>query len=130
MALLDWKEDYFIGIKSLDFEHRDLFERINDLYDSCAREGPADVSECAGRLHSRLAAHFALEEKTMREMKNPNYAAHKAEHDRFLDEVTEAVATLGAGPEEADMDALAVLVRDWIVEHITTYDRDLDERGH
>ena len=130
MALLNWKDEYLIGIRALDFEHQDLFERINDLYESCARGEPhADVGECLGRLHSRLAAHFALEEKTMREMKNPTYPAHKAEHDRFLEEVTENLATLDTGSDDTRLDELAMRVKEWIVDHITTYDRSLDERG-
>ncbi len=128
MTLLDWKNEYALGIAPLDFEHKDLFERINDLYDSCARSGDsANVSDCLGRLHARLSAHFALEEKTMREAKNPHYAAHKAEHDRFLDEITGAVASFGTGEGPKDIDAFARQVRDWIVGHITTFDRQLIE---
>jgi len=130
MALLDWKDEYALGILPLDFEHQDLFERINDLYDSCARTGdPANVSDCLGRLHARLSAHFALEEKTMREAKNPHYPEHKAEHDRFLDEVTDAVATFGTAAGREDIDAFAQKVRDWLVEHITTFDRQLVDSG-
>jgi len=129
MTLLDWKDEYALGIRPLDFEHRDLFERINDLYDSCARnDEPDNVYDCLGHLHARLSAHFALEEKVMREAKNPHYAAHKAEHDRFLDEVTEAVATFGTGAGEKNIDTFARQIRDWIVEHITTFDRQLIER--
>jgi len=130
MALLDWKNEYALGIAPLDFEHKDLFERINDLYDSCARTGdPSNVSACLGRLHARLSAHFALEEQTMRDTKNPHYAAHKAEHDRFLDEITGAVASFGTGAGPKDIGAFARQVRDWIVGHITTFDRQLIKRG-
>lgn len=130
MTLLNWKNEYALGIAPLDFEHQDLFERINDLYDSCARTGDAaNVADCLGRLHARLSAHFALEEKTMREAKSPHYAEHKAEHDRFLDEITDAVASFGTGAGPSDIDAFARQVRDWIVGHITTFDRQLIERG-
>jgi hemerythrin-like metal-binding protein len=76
-----------------------------------------------------LAAHFALEENTMREMKNPHYAAHKAEHDRFLDEVTGAVAAFEGEFDHAQVDKLAHRVQAWIEGHITTFDRQLVERG-
>ena len=126
MALLEWSDEYLLGIDALDFEHKDLFERINDLYAMCAlQEGAGTASDCLGRLHARLAAHFALEEKTMREMKNPTYAAHKAEHDAFLDEITEAVAEVEATTEEQQLEALASRVKEWLVAHITTADRKL-----
>jgi hemerythrin-like metal-binding protein len=130
MPLLNWKDEYLLGMEALDYEHQDLFDCLNQIYEQCSRKADYDiVSDCLGRLHSRLAAHFALEENTMREMKNPHYAAHKAEHDRFLDEVTGAVAAFREEFEYEDVDELARRVQEWIVKHITTFDRQLVERG-
>lgn len=132
MALLEWKDQYLLGIAPLDFEHKDLIERINDLYARCsASADPSAAADCLGRLHARLSAHFALEEKTMRDMNNPHYVAHKAEHDRFLDEVTEVAERFGTdAPVEEDMEAFARRMHDWLVNHITTFDRTLVEHGH
>ena len=109
VALLECKDEYLLGIESLDFEHRGLFETINELHAQCNVDASLeDVEACLGQFHARLAAHFALEENTMREMHNPYYyEAHKAAHDGLLDEVTEALASLGTGPEEPDI---------WVVE--------------
>ena len=129
MALFEWKDEYLLGLEPLDFEHKDLFACINDLYEQCQRQAEgAEVEDCLGRLHARLAAHFALEESTMLEMKNPHYEAHKAEHDAFLDEVTEVVASFGADPGEKPIDAFAMSVKEWILTHITTTDRQLVAR--
>lgn len=130
MSLLEWNDEYLLGIEALDYEHRDLFDCVNQLYEQCSHKADHDtVADCLGLLHTRLAAHFALEENTMREMKNPHYAAHKAEHDRFLDEVTGVVAGFGEAPDHENIDALTRRVRAWIVGHITTFDRQLVERG-
>jgi hemerythrin len=132
MALIEWKQEYELGLPELDFEHRDLLEQVSALYAQCAATPqPAIVADCLGRLHARLAAHFALEERTMVEMRNPRFAAHKAEHDRFLEEVTDIVASFDDSAQvvAADIEAFAHRVRDWIVGHITTYDRQLVERG-
>lgn len=130
MPLLKWKDEYLLGMDDLDYEHRDLFECINDLCDKCmAHSNPSDVEDNLGRLHARLSAHFALEENTMRENKNPHYAGHKAEHDRFLDEVSEAVAHFSGEFNERDMLVFAEKVQNWIITHITTFDRQLVEQG-
>jgi hemerythrin len=76
-----------------------------------------------------LAAHFALEERAMREMKNPHYEAHKAEHDGFLEEVTEVVASFGTNSGGEHVEAFAIRVKEWILTHITTTDRQLTTRG-
>jgi len=130
MSLLKWKDEYLLGMEALDYEHQDLFDCLNQIYEQCSLKADYEtVADCLGRLQSRLAAHFALEENTMREMKNPHYAAHKAEHDRFLDEVTGAVAAFVEEFEHEDVDELAHRVQEWIVRHITTFDRQLVERG-
>ena len=130
MALFEWKDEYLLGLEPLDFEHKDLFECINNLYEQCRiqTEG-VEVEDCLGQLHVRLAAHFALEEKTMCEMKNPHYQAHKAEHDRFLEKVTEVVASFGTNAGEEHVEEFAIRVKEWILIHITTTDRQLVVRG-
>ncbi len=130
MALFEWNDEYLLGLEHLDFEHKDLFECINNLYEQCALQGEgAEVEDCLGQLHVRLVAHFALEENTMCEMKNPGYEAHKAEHDRFLEEVTEVVASFGTSPGEDHLEAFAIRVKEWILHLITTTDRQLVTRG-
>lgn len=130
MSLLSWKEEYLLGIDELDYEHRDLFDCVNDLFEQCSEKADHDtVDDSLGRLHARLAAHFALEESTMRGMKNPHYAAHKAEHDRFLDEVTAVIAAFEEEFDHKNIEELAHRVQAWIVGHITTFDRQLVERG-
>jgi hemerythrin len=130
MSLLEWKDEYLLGMDALDYEHKDLFDCVNQIYTQCSRRAGYDtVADCLGRLHARLAAHFALEEDTMRKMKNPHYAAHKAEHDRFLDEVTDAIASFGEQFDHQAIEDLAGSVQRWIVGHITTFDRQLVERG-
>ena len=129
MALFEWKDEYLLGLEPLDCEHKDRVACSNDLYAQCQRQAEgAEVEDCLGRLHARLAAHFALEESTMLEMKNPHYEAHKAEHDAFLDEVTEVVASFGANTGEKHIDAFAMSVKEWILTHITTTDRQLVAR--
>ncbi|MDH3282735.1 MAG: bacteriohemerythrin, partial [Gammaproteobacteria bacterium] len=129
MSLLEWKDEYLLGIDALDHEHKDLFDSVNEVYAQCSRRADFDtVDDCLSRLHARLAAHFALEERTMRDMKNPHYADHKAEHDRFLDVVTAVLADFGDDFSHEAIDTLARQVQDWIVGHITTYDRQLVER--
>jgi hemerythrin len=128
MALLEWKDEYLLGLEALDLEHRDLFQCINDLYEQCRIQPEGvEVEACLGQLYARLAAHFALEESTMLEMKNPHYAAHKSEHDQFLEEVTGVVASFSTAPGEEHIEAFALRLRDWIVAHITGPDRQLVE---
>jgi hemerythrin len=126
MALVEWREEFRIGHPSLDFEHKDLLEHISELYDQCqSRLDPEHVENCMGKVHARLSAHFALEEELMREWKNPHYEDHKEVHEEFLDEVLETMAHVGPEIDEEVIRTFARRLRDWLVDHITTYDRKL-----
>jgi hemerythrin len=76
MTLLQWKPSYALGIPSVDHEHRQLIALINETYEHL--EGSADpdaVERCLEDICAGIAAHFALEERHMREAGYAEYAA-------------------------------------------------------
>src|SRR5579859_3899181 len=68
MGLLHWESRYSVGIAAVDHEHRELIELINRLYDEATSRGSKDaVLDFFGDLFKAISAHFALEERFMRE---------------------------------------------------------------
>ena len=43
MALLQWKDQYAIGIDAVDHEHRELIDLINKLHDELISEETVDA---------------------------------------------------------------------------------------
>ena len=69
MALLEWKDEFAIGIASVDFEHRELINFINRMHDHLAEgAGEYTIADFFGELYAMISAHFALEEQTMRNL--------------------------------------------------------------
>lgn len=90
MTLINWDEKYSVGVASVDHEHRELIELINATHENLLRaESPGAVLEFLGEIYGRIAAHFALEERLMRKKHYPQYAGHKADHERLLDDIRE-----------------------------------------
>ena len=88
MALVEWKAEYKIGIPAVDYEHRGLIDLINNLHaDLSGKPEKAEVLACLGEIYARISAHFALEERVMRERRYDQYADHKEDHERLLDEI-------------------------------------------
>jgi len=88
IQLLEWKDEYSLGIAEVDFEHRELIRLINDMLVQLDESSPgADTLYFLGEIHARISSHFALEEKIMRELRYKHYAEHKADHDRLLNEI-------------------------------------------
>lgn len=125
MALIEWKENFNVGIAEVDFEHRELVNLINALHaDLLASGDKGSILEFLGEIYARISAHFALEEKVMREHHYDQYQAHKLDHERLLDDIRD----LADDYEDAEMFNEAELSRrltHWFVEHFKYMDARL-----
>ncbi len=127
---LEWNDAYLIGVEELDFEHRDLFRRLNELYESLRnRREKTEIQGDLGELLARVSRHFALEERYMRDNKYPGYEPHKREHDRFLDNIVDAMENFRDESGVGDSDRLMAELQRWIVDHVLTRDQDLGGKG-
>lgn len=125
-TLLEWSDEYLIGVDELDFEHKDLFNRLNELHTELVRHNDwARIEHCLGEIYARVLAHFALEERFMRDTNQPNYAQHKSEHDRFLEVIVDIIEAFRANPELGSAGALEAQLQQWIINHITASDQEL-----
>jgi hemerythrin-like metal-binding protein len=88
MSLLEWRDEFRIGIDEVDHEHEQLIGLINALHASLGDERSVDRIEAfLGEIFARISAHFALEEKDMQARDYPEHPAHKADHERLLDDL-------------------------------------------
>ena len=126
MALIEWNDDFNSGIKSVDHEHQELVNEINELYgkitDDC---GVETVEFHLGEIHGLIEQHFALEERLMRDGRYPNYTSHKIDHDKLLEEIREIMDAVSTDPDMDTGTALAERLDKWFSEHFRTHDRDL-----
>ncbi len=88
MSLLEWRDEFRIGIDEVDHEHQQLIGLINALHASLGAErSPEGIEAFLGEIFARISAHFALEEKDMQARDYPERPAHKADHERLLDDL-------------------------------------------
>lgn len=125
MSLLEWRDEFRIGIPEVDQEHRELIASINALH---AEVGEGTTTEAVagflGELHARIAAHFALEEKVMRARRYPKYNEHKRDHERLLDEIREIMDTYES-VRNYDQAMLSATLSVWFGRHFRTLDAEL-----
>jgi hemerythrin len=122
MALLQWRDAFNTGISSVDYEHRQLFGIINGLYDKLGAGDSAAVDEFMATLHDRIAGHFALEERVMRDRSYGGYGEHKADHERLLDEIRDLMEQHRAGGYRDAADRLGERLDRWFSLHFNTHD--------
>jgi hemerythrin len=123
MPFLEWRDEFSIGIAEVDHEHRELIGLINKLFSSLVQApGDPQIGAFLGEVHSRIAAHFALEEHVMLERRYGGFAAHKLEHESLLNEVREIMDAYDAGGYLGVENDLAQSLETWFGRHFRTQD--------
>lgn len=124
--LIEWRDDFRTGIAAVDYEHQQLIKTINDLHDDNAVHGDKAAVEAAlGDIHSGISAHFALEEKVMRDIAYGGYAQHKAEHEALLDDISAILAQVRRDPDFDYRHGLGERLRQWFGDHFKGTDAKL-----
>lgn len=128
MNLIDWKPEYAVGNAAVDYEHRELIMLINALHRSIqAPDNELEVVTGLGEIYAQIAAHFALEEKIMRDARYADLGPHKADHEALLDELSDiidGVETHGGYDEQE----LSGKLERWFSEHFRTHDAALHRK--
>lgn len=123
--LLAWKTEYALGIPGVDNEHRELMDLINRLHAQLLEPGAGtSVMDFLGELFAKISSHFALEEKLMRDRRYADFPAHKADHERLLDEIRDLMDDYEDG-EYVDLERFAGALERWFSVHFSTHDAAL-----
>jgi hemerythrin len=116
----------------MDHEHRQLIELIDDLMDKMGSTCTRDLArEFLGEIYARISAHFALEEKVMREVKYDQYGIHKADHEQLLDQIRDIMDQAVEEEGYCCCERLGRDLEDWFAVHFRTHDPRLHHQlGH
>lgn len=125
MSLLHWEDRYSVGVAAVDHEHKELIELINRLYEEAATRGSKEaVVNFFGDLFRTVSAHFALEERLMRERGYDRLIQHKNDHERLLDEIRDIMEDFNAS-DRFDDRLLAERLDAWFCRHFESHDARL-----
>lgn len=124
-----WTKELEIGVAPIDRQHRELFERIDDLISACqAGRCQDEVTGLMTFLKDYVQIHFAEEEELMRLSGYPELAEHARKHADFSDhlqELSKGFAEQGfTSPLLNDLNASLV---DWLYDHVCGRDRALGQ---
>ncbi len=132
MTLIEWREEYSTGIPGVDHEHQELINLINTAYemlgDTADKNG---IISCLGDIYGSISSHFALEERWMEQHNYEDYEAHRADHERLLDEIGEITDDVEASTK-LDTERLRERLNNWFLAHFKTHDTHLHnaEKSH
>jgi hemerythrin len=131
LKYLKWDEQYSVGVDSIDYEHQNLMDMINMIYAELEDQRDiASIENTMSDVHAEIAAHFALEERQMRNAGYEEYEAHKNDHEELLDQIRNMMDAIQKDPDVA-LDSLSEGLSEWFIGHFSTFDARLHSKlGH
>lgn len=125
MALLQWNDKFSVGVEAVDHEHKELIDLINKLHDELSASGSRMTSSLFfGDLLRAISAHFALEERFMRDNNYDQLQQHKGDHERLLDEIRDIMDDF-EDDQEIGSAELSNRLNAWFSRHFETHDARL-----
>ena len=119
-----WKDEYSVGVESLDDDHRKLLNLINNLQTAVHYQtGEIFEKEALDEVVAYTKYHFDREEKMLEEANYPDLEAHKALHAKMIAEVNGFVAEYEKRGHEA-LEEVAQYLKDWLIGHINGTDQE------
>lgn len=122
-----WKDSLKIGVPLIDSEHKELCDRIDQLFAACSQgKGRDEIMKTVEFLESYTIKHFSDEEKLQRSSAYPKFAEHKAMHDFFTKKIADFKKELAEhGATISVVSQTNYFLMDWLLNHIQKMDSEL-----
>ncbi len=133
MSLIQWNNELSVGIASIDEQHKQLINIINEL-NSALEEGLADevLANIFAELTVYTEEHFSYEEALFAEHGYSESEAHKNEHQALIKQVHALKQKMLEGDFMIGVEVM-VFLKEWLLNHILktdkAYTQFLQEKG-
>lgn len=125
MAYFEWAKDMEIDGGSIDADHMQLVDLVNQLHTATALGTGQDVVEkILNELIAYTVEHLRREEQLMESLQFPNLGPHRVGHEKFMQRIHALKAKYDAGSISVASQLSAVL-RDWLSLHIRRSDKEI-----
>jgi hemerythrin-like metal-binding protein len=133
MALMEWNDKLATGLAEIDAQHKRLLAMVNSLHQAMKIGKSREmVSGLIGDLKNYASTHFDAEESLMERFNFSELAAHRVEHNRFIEKVLDYDLSLREGSSVVPLDVMLFL-KNWLGSHIQGTDQKyapfLKEKG-
>ncbi len=125
MAFFEWREDYKVGVKLVDQQHRRLVGLVEELYEAMkAGKGSEGARRVLKGLVDYTRTHFRTEEEFMKNHSYPGLLAHKREHDDLARQAEELLSQVERGKLTVPLET-GKFLKEWLATHIMETDKKL-----
>jgi hemerythrin-like metal-binding domain len=131
--MMQWKDEYAIGMETIDAQHKKLFEIAGRANDLLRQEFVTDkydaIVDIINELKDYTGYHFKTEEDYMQSIGYKRFLSQKVAHDDFLRKMEE----IDFDKIDTDQDKYIIeildFVTEWLVGHILKQDKLIAANG-
>jgi len=117
-----WDSKYSVGINSIDEQHKQIIELINEFYTAFVEKSNSDIFlEIIGRMMEYATFHFEYEEKYFVQFNYSDSKAHVAEHLAFVEKAKDFKQQIQEGHTSITFRVISFL-KEWLSNHIEVSD--------
>jgi hemerythrin-like metal-binding protein len=120
---MEWNSGFATNVSRFDNEHKTLITMVNDLHDAMQQKRSRDaIGSVLNRLIDYTAKHFAGEEEVMIRTGYADFAAHKREHEKLVEQAVGLKTKFDAG-DTLPTQGVIEFLQNWLVNHIQAVDK-------
>ncbi|MBY0516435.1 MAG: bacteriohemerythrin [Bacteriovoracaceae bacterium] len=123
MGLMEWSDKLDIGVPTMNHEHQNLLNLMNQLFDKWEKKASrAEIQTAIEKLKVATTDHFKHEEVHLEKIKWEKLASHKIIHKRLLDDLDKFEKEYKAGAELGK--PFFTFLKMWLTGHIQGIDSE------
>ena len=127
MESINWKDEFSVGVKELDDQHKKLLAMINKLIiEQKTLTDPKTIADLLTEMTDYAQVHFRAEEYLMAEYGYEQKTLQEKQHQAFIDKTISFCSASDIGPNILST-ALLDYLGTWLVEHILQEDMKYKE---
>ncbi len=120
---IKWKNEYSVGIKEIDDQHKFFISLLNNLYSAIGSSGhQRELEQLFQKLSDYAENHFATEERYFDKFKYEGAEEHKFKHQEMRNEIKR----IKERESENDIDFYGNIVyflKEWLEDHLEKMDQ-------
>lgn len=123
MSYIKWTDDYSVGVKTMDEQHKRLIDLINEYYEGIMQKKNKEaLAKMMQGLLDYTKYHFGDEEKLMLQSGYAKLPAQKNQHEHFVNTIRDYQKRIDEGKMLLSIEITGFL-KDWLVRHIQGEDK-------
>jgi hemerythrin len=122
MDIINWKDEFSVGVEEMDNQHKKLFTMVNRLIEEQKQlTDPKTIAELLTEMTDYAQEHFRAEEYLMAEYGFNRKVEQEKQHQAFIDKTISFYSASDIGPNILS-NALLDFLSEWLVDHILKED--------